>query len=302
MVKLGDRGLEVSRVQKYLSLYGYDLIVDGVFGKKTERSLKAFQKKFGLVVDGIAGPKTMIALEAAQKRTAKEDKSPSVSKDYGDIKVETGYHLPPEQYIRQKHKKTQIFIHFTASGPIAKSVINYWDSNSERVAAPFVINGRDGVNDGLIHQCFNPDHWGFHLGIKGTNGRLDKASVGIEICNWGRLDKKGDKFYSWTKTEVSSDEVYELDKEWRGRKYYQKYSDRQIEELEKLILWIVKEYDIPVQKEVFDRNWAEYNKDVITKTLPGIWTHTNVRKDKQDTYPDQRIFDMLNRISKKVNG
>ena len=302
MVKLGDRGPEAAKVQKFLSLLGYDLIVDGVFGGKSQRSLRAFQKKFGLEVDGIAGPKTMIALEAAQKRTAKEEKSPSISKNYGDLTVDKSAHLPKEQYIRQSFKKTQIFIHFTASGPNGKNVINYWDKTAERVATPFVVNGREDGSDGLVYECFNPDHWGFHLGIKGTNGRLDKASVGIEICAWGRLEKKNGKFYSWTDTEVPSNEVCTLSEAWRERIYYQKYSDQQLKNLEKLIMWIVKEYDIPVQTKEFNRDWAEYNPNVIKDTLPGIWTHTNVRKDKQDTYPDDRLFDMLNRISKKVNG
>jgi len=303
MVKLGDRGPEVSRAQKLLSLLGYDLIVDGDFGKRTARSLKAFQKKYGLVIDGIAGPNTFIALEAAQKRTSKEEKAPSNGKDYGDLEVEKMYHLDPAQYIRQKHKKTQIFIHYTAGGPSAKNVIKYWDGNATRVATAYVIHGRDSNpdKDGLVHECHNPDHWGFHLGIKGTNGRLDKVSVGIEVCAWGRLDKVGDTYKTYVKTTVPEDEVIELDEKWRGNKFYHTYSEKQLENLEKLLLWIIKEYDIPVQ-ESFDKSWAEYNPDVIKKTLPGIWTHTTVRKDKQDTHPDPRIFEMLNRISRKVNG
>lgn len=41
---------------------GYDLDVDGKFGRDTERVVKEFQRDNGLVVDGIAGPKTLILL------------------------------------------------------------------------------------------------------------------------------------------------------------------------------------------------------------------------------------------------
>ena len=79
-------------------------------------------------------------------------------------------------------------------------------------------------------------------------------------------------------------------------------SDKQMESLEKLLLWIIREYKIPVQDIDFNRNWAEYNKTLIKEKTPGIWTHTNVRKDKRDMYPDHRMFEALNRIKEKVNG
>ncbi|MEK6829157.1 MAG: peptidoglycan-binding protein, partial [Nanoarchaeota archaeon] len=286
----------------YLSMLGYDLIVDGHFGNKTLRSLKAFQKKYGLAVDGVAGPQTFSALKAAQKRTSKEEKEVKYSgKNYGDLNVDTNHNQPAEQYLKQTTEKDKIFIHYTVSGPDAKSVLKYWDGNSERVSTAFVISGR-GVEDGKIYEAFNPDYWSFHLGVKGTKGRLDKSSVGIEICAWGRIDKKGDKFYNAYGGEVPANEVYTLKDKWRGNLYFHAYSDKQLESLEKLLMWIINEYNIPVQNIEFNKDWAEYNEKVMSEKSPGIWTHTNVRLDKQDTYPDQRIFDLLNRIKTKING
>jgi peptidoglycan hydrolase-like protein with peptidoglycan-binding domain len=301
MITLGDKGPEVSQLQKHLSMLGYDLIIDGHFGNRTLRSLKAFQKKYGLLVDGIAGPKTFSALKAAQKRTSKEDKNAKYGKNYGDLDVDVNHNQPAEQYIKQVMPKDKVFIHYTVSGPDAKGVIKYWDRNVERVSTAFVMSGR-GSEDGKVYESFNPDYWSYHLGIKGSKGKLDRSSIGIEICAWGRLDKKGDKFFNAYGGEVSSDEVYTLDTEWRGKVYYHAYSDKQLESLEKLLLWIIKEYKIPVQDTDFNRDWAEYSDELVVSGTPGIWTHTNVRKDKQDTYPDQRLFDMLNRIRVKVNG
>jgi N-acetyl-anhydromuramyl-L-alanine amidase AmpD len=299
MVKLGDKGIEVSEVQKLLSLLGYDLIIDGSFGDKTLRSVKAFQKKYGLEQDGIVGDKTVTALKAAQKRTSKEESTTLTSVSYEDLNVKTDCQMPESQYIKQITSKTQIFIHFTAGGPSAKNTINYWNSDEVKVATTYVI---DGVT-GDIYQCYNPDYWSFHLGIKGTNGKLDKCSIGIEICAYGPLIKKGEDFYAWPNnfnTKVNSENVYTLENEFRGYKHFYKYTDSQLNNLEKLLLFLIKKYNIKVQ-ESFDESWTEYNEEVINKCLPGIWTHVNVRKDKTDTYPDKRLLGLLNRISKQTN-
>lgn len=296
MVKLGDKGAEVTEVQKLLSLLGYDLIIDGDFGAKTQRSLQAFQKKMGLEADGVAGPKTIEALKAAQKRTAKEEKTVPVAKEYGKLDIDKSVQLAATQYLKQSTPKDKIFIHFTAGGPSAKNVINYWGSDEPRVATAYVLD-RDTAK---VYECFHPDYWSFHLGIKGTNGALDKSSVGIEICNWGPLTKKGDKFYTYVNRELPADQVYELSAPFRGFKYFQKYTDEQLQQLELLLEFLIEEYQIPVQKS-FDMSWFEFKQELIDKKTPGIWTHTNVRKDKSDSYPDQRLLDMLNRLAKKYN-
>lgn len=299
MVQFGDNGIEVSEVQKLLSMLGYDLIVDGNFGAKTLRSVKAFQKKYNLTVDGVVGKNTLIALKAAQKRTSKELDTNIPKVEYNDLVINTDNELPAEQYIKQVTEKSQIFIHFTAGGPSAKNTISYWNGDEQKVATAFVV---DGIN-GELYEAFHPDYWGWHLGVKGTNGRMDKASVGIEICNYGPLKEKGGKFYAWPNnytTEISKDKVYELEEEFRGFKFYYSYSDVQMESLEKLLCFLIEKYNIKVQAS-FDKNWFDYKEELMSSTLPGIWTHVNVRKDKFDSYPDHRMLELLNRIAKKYN-
>jgi len=59
LLKKGSRGEYVRSWQIYLNLHGYSCgVSDGIFGSKTEKSVKAYQRDHGLVPDGIIGPKT----------------------------------------------------------------------------------------------------------------------------------------------------------------------------------------------------------------------------------------------------
>lgn len=61
--QLGSRGEEVRKIQKKLKELGYySGSVDGVYGKNTQKAVKAFQKNCGITADGIAGKKTLTYL------------------------------------------------------------------------------------------------------------------------------------------------------------------------------------------------------------------------------------------------
>lgn len=58
-IKKGSKGADVKTLQQALNkACQYGLNEDGVFGSKTETTLKEYQRKYGLTPDGIAGPKT----------------------------------------------------------------------------------------------------------------------------------------------------------------------------------------------------------------------------------------------------
>ena len=59
VLKRGSRNGSVMILQEFLNSKGYDCgKADAIFGSKTERAVKAFQKANKLVADGIVGPKT----------------------------------------------------------------------------------------------------------------------------------------------------------------------------------------------------------------------------------------------------
>lgn len=59
--KLGSRGDEVRRIQTKLKSLGFfNGTVDGIYGVKTQRAVRDFQKSVGITADGIAGQKTLL--------------------------------------------------------------------------------------------------------------------------------------------------------------------------------------------------------------------------------------------------
>ena len=63
-LRIGAKGDDVRWVQDRLNANGFDLKVDGIFGKITESKIEAFQLMKFLKVDGIVGPETRNALKA----------------------------------------------------------------------------------------------------------------------------------------------------------------------------------------------------------------------------------------------
>jgi peptidoglycan hydrolase-like protein with peptidoglycan-binding domain len=62
----GDRGPQVSALQRLLNANGQSLDVDGDFGPRTERAVRDYQAARGLARDGIVGRDTLGRLEAAR--------------------------------------------------------------------------------------------------------------------------------------------------------------------------------------------------------------------------------------------
>ena len=205
------------------------------------------------------------------------------------------------QYINEETKKVQIYLHHTAGNSNPINVYKSWESNPERISTCVVIGGNPGTSkdwlDGEIIQGFSSKYWGYHLGLKESTFQkynlpyksLDKISIGVEICNWGQLTKKGDKFYNYLNRIVKEDEIIELETPFKGYKYFHSYTDAQIESTRQLLLLWKNRYDIPI-------TYNEDIWDVTTRALngeSGVFTHNSVRLDKVDIYPHPKMIEML---------
>ncbi|MBS2969535.1 glucosaminidase domain-containing protein [Metabacillus sp. KIGAM252] len=64
LIKKGSKGMYAADVQKQLNKLNFKLAEDGIFGAKTERTVRTFQQMKGLSADGVVGSKTWNVLFA----------------------------------------------------------------------------------------------------------------------------------------------------------------------------------------------------------------------------------------------
>jgi len=221
-----------------------------------------------------------------------------------DLIIDRSIRLNSNQYVGKIYNKKYIFIHHTAGISSAPNVITDWNTDSRgRIATSYVIGRND---DNKAFECFDSKYWASHLGIKGSssNGIYHRGSVGIELCSWGILKKKGDKFFAWPSDfsliEIPADQVTTLGSPFRGSRYYHKYPQSQLASLEKLLEIIIEQFGINVQNS-FARSWFEFDQGLIKTPQEGIWSHTSVRSDNSDIHPDPEVLKILNRLAAKYN-
>lgn len=214
--------------------------------------------------------------------------------------------LPRNQYNRKVTPKRTIFLHHTAGSASPYGVLNWWNETPEKVGTAFVIGGKPTRpnhkwKDGELVQAFSSKYWAWHLGLKKSNMPpgsesskiLNAQAIAVELCNWGYLTLQNGKFYTYVNSVVTDDEVIDLGFEYRGHRYWHRYTDAQIVMLEELIEYLAPTYDIPTcykGDQMFELDMRAFEGE------PGIWTHTSVRADKTDCYPAPNLIEVLKRV------
>jgi len=301
LLKKGSRGSEVKEWQKVIGTPA-----DGVFGAGTEKLTIAWQKKNGLTADGIVGPATW---EAAGIDTDSADSATEAEYTTKDGLNITRQYLDKDEYVRDygKIEPLGFFIHHTAGWDNPFNTVSNWNRDKRgRVATQYCIGGtnvkgKEAKYDGVVVECFPNNYLGWHLGKVG-NFKISKMSGGVELNNFGYLTKKGDKYYTYVNTEVKPEFVCDLGYKFRGHQYWHAYSDKQIESLRLLILHLKDIYPkmdlvngIPkmLKDGVHPKDAFEFNEDAYYARQFGLWSHTSVRKDKFDCFPQPELVNML---------
>lgn len=213
--------------------------------------------------------------------------------------------FPKDQYINEVYDKSMIFLHHTAGSADPYGTADYWVRNSERVATAFIIGGtatsKSKWSDGKIVQLYGSAKAGWHLGLsqrdldRGKPGNktstfLNFNSIGIEICNYGWLKPTEHGFKTYAGNVIPDSRVIELDNPYRGYKYWETYTEPQIESTRKLLKFLCDKYDITSKFKGMEM--FEIDKRCL-RGERGIWAHGSVRTDKWDVYPHPILIEML---------
>ena len=298
ILKIGHSGEDVRVLQALLGIKN----PDGIFGANTRNNVIAFQKKCGLVADGIVGPITWDALDYnPEEFHADTDTVTSATW------IEK-YHLPEGEYVHEKTSKKYIFLHHTAGRHNPYKTIDDWATDQRgRVGTNYVIGGipadADPANlssvqskyNGRVLQAIDDKYWGHHLGPNGSSF-MTKHSLSIELCSAGALTLRNGKYYTWYNAEVHPDQVAVLPKNFRGTRYFHKYSDAQLKSLEALLYHLSEKHDISLadgMQKLPVEEMFEFSQSAWKGGITGLLSHTNVRKDKSDIFPQHEIIEMI---------
>ncbi len=193
--------------------------------------------------------------------------------------------LPDTQFYKEKYTKRQIVIHHTVSNGNARNVIASWQKTKEKVGVAFVID-----RDGIIHKAFSSAYWAHHLGTKEINNTiLNKQSIGIELCSWGALSLKNGLYYNTKKEIIPASEVFVYDYPFKETRYYQKYTEPQLNSLKQLLNYLCETYKIP---KTYNPDMWELSPQAL-RGDKGIFTHVSFRKDKSDCHPQKELVEAL---------
>ena len=267
-LRRGDEGPGVAALQERLRELGFD--ADGVFGPVTAVAVRRFQEAEGLLPDGVVGPLTRAALDEANP--AHPPPAPEPSGGSGPP-VDRSLRLSRAQYVQDPHPKSLIVLHHTAGGSV-RSTFHWWEEGDpSRIATAYVVE-----RDGTIFEVFEPRFWAFHLGLRGTGGRVDRRSIGIELASEGWLEQVGSELHAFGRPFEG--EVYDHGSTWRGHRFFAAYTPDQVVAAIALVDHLCELFSVPRRTPAdplaFDRDLFDFQ---------GILGHHHVRADKTDLHP-----------------
>lgn len=214
------------------------------------------------------------------------------------LQVKTHF-LPDGEFVKAQVKKKSITLHHTAGWHNPMSVVDQWGRDTRgRIGTEFVIGGIDVRNgdksvDGLVVQAFPAGSYAFHWGAGLMKEHI--ASTGIEVCNFGYL-KDGKTYFGQA---VPEEYRAKLESPFRRFREFHRYTDAQLNSLKELIIYLGKRDGIDIRAGLPEwvrangRAAFNFRKELLTGEVNGIISHTNLRSDKTDMFPQDELLDML---------
>ena len=206
------------------------------------------------------------------------------------------YPLSSGRWFAQKQLKKYIIWHGTQGRTAytpsngrpgeATSSIDGWNAAKKHIGTPFLVD-----RDGTIYRTFKDDReWIFHLGLAGSKGQYDKASIGIEFANELELIAVDGKFYAFDciqkNTEYTGPRVQRT---WRGHDWWARLDEAQVDAAIELTVDLSTRHGIP---KTFYYPSTVYDFPHCFE-VAGVLCHSNCRKDKTDLILEDWVWAKL---------
>lgn len=323
ILKLRMSGDDIRLMQEKLKDLGFHKErIDGYFGQSTLMAVTNFQRHIGLKPDGVVGSQTWIKLFNSKSKIEEPKKSDnfiekaSFISDSG-LKIYDNL-INEDEFYNEETKKNTIFLHNTNGSSRPDWRIGNWEKRYAKdlsgfhilepsgkprqlkVGSHYVIGRKSSstgadIWDGKVLRAIDDKYSIDHLDINSANStELNHCSISVEICNYGHLNYKNGRFFNSVNKLVNDSDVVELGDSFRGYRYWEKYTDKQLDSLRKLILYLKNKHDIQIDSNIYDRSWFDYSD--LWFNLGGLRNYSQVNRDVFGISPQIELIQMLNSL------
>lgn len=129
-----------------------------------------------------------------------------------------------------------VIVHYTAGGALESTV--GWFRNPDAKASSHYVVGRSGQ----VVQMVDLDRAAWHAGKSELGGKegVNAFSIGIEVCNWGKLTKHGDDFFTYTGNRYQGETPY---RDAQGQ-YWEPFTEAQYAAIAKICDESIEQFEI----------------------------------------------------------
>ena len=302
LLKYGSTGNDVKELQSNLNNRGYNLAVDGVFGKNTLNAVQDFQVQNKLQVDGIVGGNTWGSLAQPTQSTTtatKPQTTPTQPKSYSNVDLSqynNGFQAS-DAYNSAVNKKTEAENAVSNYGDFEYSQKDLYDAVIDKIfnreKFSYDLNGDalyQQYKDKYIQQgkMAMQDTMGQAAAMTGGYGNSYAATVGNQAYQaqlqnlndvipelyqlaYDKYNQEGQDLYN--QYAMLSDEKNTEDAQW-GDKYNRLMNER--------------DYASNEANNLYNKEYGEYT-DSYNRDYNQYWNETNLGYQKdRDAVSDQQ--------------
>lgn len=196
------------------------------------------------------------------------------------------YQLTDKNYHKEKFDKELIIL-----GNTFNSGMLHYNGWLTRVGGNYTKTSMYTVDrKGNVYQHFDDKYYSDFVGSK----FIDKKSITITLENLGRLDKDilKDRYIDWI-GNIYKRRVNVFEKSWRGFRYWEPYTQKQIKETINLITYLCDKHNI--NKKVVSHN----TKVDGIESFSGVAYRSNFFKECTDLNPSFDFRKFKNKIVEK---